>query len=97
LGAGRPKEARKVILIALFIATSEGLSMSLLLVLLRNIWGKLYSNETKVVKYVANILPLVAICHIVDSIQCLFSGMYMFLFIYLHKQTYQENFANHYT
>ncbi|KAK1610262.1 hypothetical protein QYE76_033935 [Lolium multiflorum] len=74
LGAGRPKEARKVILIAFFIATSEGLSISLLLVLLRNIWGKLYSNETKVVKYVANILPLVAICHIVDSTQCLFSG-----------------------
>ncbi|XP_071679101.1 protein DETOXIFICATION 16 [Lolium perenne] len=74
LGAGRPKEARKVILIAFFIATSEGLSISLLLVLLRNIWGKLYSNETKVVKYVANILPLVAICHIVDTTQCLFSG-----------------------
>nr|XP_051200341.1 protein DETOXIFICATION 16-like isoform X2 [Lolium perenne] len=54
LGAGHPKQARKVVLIALFIATSEGLSVPSLLVLLRNVWGKVYSNETKVVKYVAN-------------------------------------------
>uniref|UniRef100_A0ACD5ZZ51 Uncharacterized protein n=1 Tax=Avena sativa TaxID=4498 RepID=A0ACD5ZZ51_AVESA len=74
LGAGRPKEARKVISIAFFIATSEGLSISLLLVLLRNVWGKVYSNETEVVKYVANMLPLVAIGHLFDSTQCLFSG-----------------------
>ncbi|KAM0862736.1 hypothetical protein ACQ4PT_045054 [Festuca glaucescens] len=74
LGAGRPKQARKVVLIALFIATSEGLSTSLLLLLLRNVWGKVYSNETKVVKYVANMLPLVAISHLFDSTQCLFAG-----------------------
>jgi MATE family multidrug resistance protein len=54
LGAGRPKQAPKVVLIALFIATSEGLSVPLLQVLLRKLWGKVYSNETKVVKYVAN-------------------------------------------
>lgn len=74
LGAGRPKEARKVVLIAFFIATSEGLSISLLLILLRNVWGKVYSNEREVVHYVANLLPLLAISHLVDSTQCLFTG-----------------------
>jgi MATE family multidrug resistance protein len=83
LGAGRPKEARRVVFISLIIATSEGLSLSALLIILRNVWGKVYSNETEVVKYVASMLPLVAVSHFFDSTQCLFAGMSVFNYINL--------------
>ena len=61
------------------MAISEGLLVGSILILIRNIWGYAYSNEVEVVKYVAALMPFVAISHILDSLQCVLSGFPHFL------------------
>lgn len=56
------------------IAISEGTTVALLTILLRNVWGKLYSNEDQVIKYVANMMPLLALSDFLDGFQCVLSG-----------------------
>lgn len=40
---------------------------SLLLVLFRDSWGRLFSSEDEVIKIVASVLPLVALFQLTDS------------------------------
>ncbi|XP_072961438.1 protein DETOXIFICATION 16-like [Typha angustifolia] len=75
LGAGRGQAARLAVRIVLFLAIAEGLIVGLALVLLRGIWGYVYSNEEEVVKYVAIMLPILATSHIFDGIQSVLSGV----------------------
>ena len=56
------------------IAISEGTTVALLTILLRNVWGKLYSNEDQVIKYVASMMPLLALSDFLDGFQCVLSG-----------------------
>lgn len=52
----------------------EGVFVACLLVLGRNAWGYCYSTEDEVVKYVAQMMLLLAFSHIVDGIQSVLSG-----------------------
>ncbi|KAK8962813.1 MATE efflux family protein 5 [Platanthera guangdongensis] len=74
LGAGRPMAARRAVQVVVALSISVGLIVGLIIMLARNAWGYAYSNEEEVVKYVALILPILAVSNFLDGIQCVFSG-----------------------
>ncbi|KAJ4808161.1 Protein DETOXIFICATION [Rhynchospora pubera] len=75
LGAGRPEAAKLAVQVVLCMVSTVGIIVGTVLVLIRNIWGYAYSNEEEVVKYVAIMLPILAISNMFDSIQCVLSGV----------------------
>lgn len=76
LGARRPAAAKLAGCVVMTIAVIEGLLLGTILILIRNVWGYAYSNEQEVVKYVADIVPLIAVSSFLDGLQCVLSGSY---------------------
>ncbi|KAL7588493.1 hypothetical protein Lser_V15G37164 [Lactuca serriola] len=74
LGASRPKAARLAVCVVVVIAILEGLIVGTITILVRNVWGKLYSNDDEVIKYVAKMMPLLALSDFLDGFQCVLSG-----------------------
>ncbi|KAJ4825173.1 Protein DETOXIFICATION 16 [Turnera subulata] len=74
LGAGRPQGARLALCVMIVIALSEGTVVGIITILVRKVWGKLYSNEEEVVSYVARMMPLLALSDFLDGFQCVLSG-----------------------
>ncbi|PON96731.1 Multi antimicrobial extrusion protein [Trema orientale] len=74
LGAGEPQAARLAAQLVIFLAVIQGLVVSLIAVLVRNIWGYLYTNEEEVVRYLAAIMPVLALSNFMDGIQGVLSG-----------------------
>lgn len=58
------------------MAISEGIVVGLVMILVRNIWGYAYSNEVDGVKYVADMMPILAISNLIDGIQAVLSGKF---------------------
>uniref|UniRef100_A0A803MIJ4 Multidrug and toxic compound extrusion protein n=2 Tax=Chenopodium quinoa TaxID=63459 RepID=A0A803MIJ4_CHEQI len=75
LGAGRPQAAKLAVSVVLLLAISEGIMIGMILISIRNIWGYAYSNEEEVVKYVAVMMPILAISNLLDGIQSVLSGI----------------------
>lgn len=80
LGAGHPAAAKLAGSVVMAMAIIEGLLLGTVLLLIRNFWGYAYSNEREVVKYVANMLPLVAVSNFLDGLQCVLSGSHLLIF-----------------
>ncbi|KAK2422347.1 protein DETOXIFICATION [Trifolium repens] len=74
LGAGNPRAARLAVYVVVVIAVIEGILVGAVLMLIRNIWGYAYSNEEEVVKYVAIMMPILAVSNFLDGMQCVLSG-----------------------
>lgn len=74
LGAGRPQAARLAVGVVLGMAVMGSVLVGLVLILIRNVWGYAYSNETEVVRYVAAMMPILAVSNFMDSLQCVLSG-----------------------
>ncbi|XP_038984570.1 protein DETOXIFICATION 16-like isoform X1 [Phoenix dactylifera] len=74
LGANHPQAARLAVRVMLCLVTAESLITGLAIILVRNVWGKVYSNEQEVVKSVASMMPLLALSHLIDGAQCVLSG-----------------------
>lgn len=76
LGAGRPEAARLAVWVAVVMTITEAVLVGLVLILIRNVWGCAYSNEVEVVKYVATMLPILAVSHFLEGLQCVLSGFH---------------------
>ncbi|OMP04682.1 Multi antimicrobial extrusion protein [Corchorus olitorius] len=76
LGAGNPQAARFAVGVAMVLAAIEPLIVSITLFCCRYIYGYLFSNEAEVVNYVAEMLPLLCISVIMDSLQAVLSGQF---------------------
>ncbi|CAK8534214.1 unnamed protein product [Lathyrus sativus] len=74
LGAGNPRAARLAVCVVVVIAIIESILVGTAILLIRNIWGYAYSNEEEVVKYVATMLPILAVSNFLDGLQCVLSG-----------------------
>ena len=74
LGAKHPQHARLAVWVVIIISISEGLIVGTASILLRNVWGHLYSNEVEVIRYLAKIIPLLAFSNFLDGFQCVLSG-----------------------
>ncbi|ONK67856.1 uncharacterized protein A4U43_C05F4520 [Asparagus officinalis] len=75
LGAGNPEGAQLAVQIVMFIAVTEAIVVSSTLFALRKVVGYAYSNEKEVIDYVMEMLPLVCISVIMDSLQGVLSGI----------------------
>ncbi|CAN6162777.1 unnamed protein product [Urochloa humidicola] len=74
LGAGNPQAARLSVYISGIMCLTEGLFIAIITVLVRDIWGYLYSSEKKIVNYVSMMMPILATSDFMDGIQCTLSG-----------------------
>lgn len=74
LGAGQPRAARLAVCVAVAMVATEGILAACVMVLGHNVWGYCYSKEERVVKYVGQMLLLIAASHILDGIQSVLSG-----------------------
>ncbi|KAH0704550.1 protein DETOXIFICATION 16-like [Solanum tuberosum] len=74
LGAGRPKAAKLAARVVLLIALVEGFLLSGISIAARNVWGYIYTNEEEVVKYLAAVMPVLALSNFMDGIQGVLSG-----------------------
>ncbi|XP_057952746.1 protein DETOXIFICATION 16-like [Malania oleifera] len=75
LGAGHPEAAQRAVWVVLMMAIAKGIVVGIIMILLRDIWGYAYSNETEVVRYVANMMPILALSNLLDGVQCVLSGI----------------------
>ncbi|CAN6582215.1 unnamed protein product [Malus baccata var. baccata] len=74
LGAGRPQGAKLALRVMSVMALLQGAAIAIATVLIRHVWGKLYSNEHQVIKYVAKMMLLLAVSDFLDGFQCVLSG-----------------------
>ncbi|KAF7124103.1 hypothetical protein RHSIM_Rhsim12G0140300 [Rhododendron simsii] len=74
LGAGHPQAARLAVSVVLVMAVTEGVLVGAVLILIRNLLGYAYSNEVEVVRYVAAMMPILAISNLLDGLQSVLSG-----------------------
>ncbi|KAL6853629.1 hypothetical protein ACP4OV_019658 [Aristida adscensionis] len=75
LGAGRPQAARLATRVVMLLALSLGVSEGLVLVLVRRLLGYAYSNAEEVASYTARMMPVLAVCILFDSMECVLSGV----------------------
>ncbi|KAK6942415.1 Multi antimicrobial extrusion protein [Dillenia turbinata] len=75
LGAGRPQEARLSVRAVLFMVGIEATFAAAIMILGRNFWGYSYSKDVEIVKYVAEMMWLLALTHFLDCFQSVLSGV----------------------
>ncbi|OIW06959.1 hypothetical protein TanjilG_18347 [Lupinus angustifolius] len=74
LGAGNAQGALLALRVMMVIAILAGTTIGLVTISVRNVWGKLYSNEDEVIHYVAKMMLLLALSDFLDGFQCVLSG-----------------------
>ncbi|XP_022728016.1 protein DETOXIFICATION 8-like [Durio zibethinus] len=75
LGAGNPQAAQLSVIVAMVIAAIEPLVVAIVLFCCRYDFGYLFSNEKEIVNYVAEMIPLLCISVLMDSLQAVLSGV----------------------
>lgn len=75
LGAGNPRAARLSVIVAMLIAGVETIIVGTALFCCRHIFGYLFSNDKQIVNCLAEMIPLLCISVILDSIQAVLSGV----------------------
>ncbi|KAK7380322.1 hypothetical protein VNO78_32830 [Psophocarpus tetragonolobus] len=75
LGAGSPKSAKMSVSAAMILAASAAILMSSIIFASRQILGYVFSNEQDVVNYVTDIVPLLSISVILDTLHGTLSGI----------------------
>jgi MATE family multidrug resistance protein len=60
--------------VVMCMALSSGFLLALAMILLRSVWGHVYSNEKEVVAYIAKMMPVLAISFFIDGIHGSLSG-----------------------
>ncbi|OQU80064.1 hypothetical protein SORBI_3007G074300 [Sorghum bicolor] len=75
LGAGQPQAAKLAMRVVMCLALSSGFLLTMAMILLRSVWGHMYSNEKEVVAYIAKMMPVLAISFFIDGIHGSLSGV----------------------
>uniref|UniRef100_A0A0A0LH70 Protein DETOXIFICATION n=1 Tax=Cucumis sativus TaxID=3659 RepID=A0A0A0LH70_CUCSA len=75
LGAMRAKAAILAGRVAMGMVSIEGAIVATIIIIDRRLWGYFYTSDDTVVAYLAQILILLAVVHIFDGIQSIFSGI----------------------
>ncbi|KAK3037869.1 hypothetical protein RJ639_031229, partial [Escallonia herrerae] len=94
LGAGPPKGACLAVCVVVVIAILEGAIVGTTTILVRHVWGKLYSNEGEVIEYVVKMMPLLALSDCLDGFQCVLSGSIFSVFSTARGRGWQNLCAN---
>lgn len=75
LGAGNPQAAHLAVHVVLVMAILEGIFVGLFMVLMRKMWGRAFSNEAEVIRYVAEMMPILAASNLIDGLQGVLSDL----------------------
>ncbi|XP_010540012.1 PREDICTED: protein DETOXIFICATION 16-like isoform X2 [Tarenaya hassleriana] len=75
LGAGKPEAAKLAARVVISMAIVEGIMVGSVLLLIRNVWGEAYSNEAETIRYIARMMPILALSNFLDSLQSVLSGI----------------------
>ncbi|XP_039065455.1 protein DETOXIFICATION 29-like [Hibiscus syriacus] len=75
LGAGHPRTAKFSLVVAVTSSFMIGVMVSLILIIFRNDYPYLFSNDSRVQQLVIQLTPLLAICIIINNVQPILSGM----------------------
>ncbi|XP_016192986.2 protein DETOXIFICATION 16-like isoform X1 [Arachis ipaensis] len=75
LGAGNPWSARLAVRVVVVAAIIEGTLVAALMIMIRNVWGHVYSNNIQVVRQVGFMLPILAASNFLDGLQGVVSGI----------------------
>lgn len=75
LGADRAHAAKFAVYLALGLAITEASIVAVFFVLVRSVWGRLFSSEKEVVQYVSDLMPFLAVTTAADSVQGVLSGV----------------------
>ncbi|KAI9101570.1 hypothetical protein K1719_023814 [Acacia pycnantha] len=75
LGAGNAEAASLAVRVVLGIALSEGTLLLVVMILLRNLLGRVYSDDKEIVRHVASMIPVLAVSSFLDGIQSALSGI----------------------
>ncbi|XP_051216689.1 protein DETOXIFICATION 16 isoform X1 [Lolium perenne] len=75
LGAGQPQAARLATRVTMVLGLVAGVSLGLVMILVRNVWGYAYSNEKEVVEYISRMMPILGMAFVFDDMQCVLSGV----------------------
>ncbi|PPE01716.1 hypothetical protein GOBAR_DD01252 [Gossypium barbadense] len=75
LGAGHPRTAKFSLLVAVTSSFMVGVIVSLMLIIFRDDYPRLFSNDSQVQEMVIDLTPLLALCIIINNIQPVLSGM----------------------
>ncbi|KAE8784922.1 Protein TRANSPARENT TESTA 12 [Hordeum vulgare] len=73
LGTGRPEATSLATRVTMVLGLVAGVSLGLIMLSGRNLWGYAYINEKEVVEYIARMMPLLSISIIFDDLQCVLS------------------------
>lgn len=78
LGAGNPKAAIIAVRAVLFLTVLETVIVSSILYASRHVFGYIFSNDHEVVDYVTSMAPLICLCVILNGLQAVLSGHFLF-------------------
>ncbi|GMI75032.1 hypothetical protein like AT3G26590 [Hibiscus trionum] len=75
LGAGHPRTAKLSLVVAVASSFVIGVIISLVLIIFRNDYPYLFSNDSQVQQLVMELTPLLALCIIINTVQPVLSGV----------------------
>lgn len=75
LGAGNPQAVRGALNVARVLGMLEASIVVVVLLLARNVWGRIYSNDEEVVTAITSYVPLFATSSAFDALQTVLSGV----------------------
>ncbi|KAL9401164.1 hypothetical protein Peur_005013 [Populus x canadensis] len=75
LGAAHPRTAKFSLVVATLASLMIGLVIALILVLARNLYPDLFTNDAGVKELVKQLTPLLAVCIIINNVQPVLSGL----------------------
>ncbi|XVE85146.1 hypothetical protein DITRI_Ditri17bG0068400 [Diplodiscus trichospermus] len=75
LGAGHPRAAKFSLVVAVISSFLIGAIISLVLIIFRNKYPYLFSNDSQVQDLVKELTPLLALCIVIDNVQPVLSGV----------------------
>lgn len=75
LGAGQPANAQLTAIIGILMAAAFGLSATVCMTIIRSEWGKLFTDEPKILDLISTVLPILGLCELGNSPQTTACGV----------------------
>ncbi|KAK2374300.1 ABC transporter B family member 26, chloroplastic [Trifolium repens] len=75
LGAIHPRTARFSLVVAVITSIFIGLLLTLVLIISRDMYPALFTNDTEVAELVKDLTPLLALCVVINNVQPVLSGV----------------------
>lgn len=75
LGANRPEKARLSAIISIFIAAVMGLSAMVFATSIRGSWGRMFTDDTEIIRLTSAVLPILGLCELGNCPQTVGCGV----------------------